>query len=120
IRVVKAFTMEPYERRRFRTTTREYCRKAIMVVSLDALCDPVIELLGVSATAAALLGGAFLVLRRETELFGVKMMSQPLEMPALIQLYAYLVAIADPVRKLSSVFTRIQSATAASDRIFNY
>src|SRR5204863_9774187 len=31
IRVVKAFTMEPYERRRFRTTTREYWRKATMV-----------------------------------------------------------------------------------------
>jgi ATP-binding cassette, subfamily B, bacterial MsbA len=31
-----------------------------------------------------------------------------------------LAAIADPVRKLSSVFTRIQSACAASDRIFDF
>lgn len=120
IRVVKAFTMEPYERRRFRSTTLEYCRKAIMVVNLDALCDPVIEILGVLAIALALLGGAYLVLRGETDLFGVKMMAEQMEMPELIQLYGYLVAIADPVRKLSSVFTRIQSGTAAADRVFSF
>src|SRR5581483_11838089 len=109
-----------YERRRFRSTTREYCRKAIMVVRLDALCDPIIELLGVAAIALALLAGAYLVLERKTHLFGMRMTMQPLEMWTLLQLYGYLVAIADPVRKLSSVFTRIQSGAAAADRIFNY
>jgi ABC-type multidrug transport system fused ATPase/permease subunit len=37
-----------------------------------------------------------------------------------LQLYCLLAAIADPVRKLSSVYTKIQSGAAASDRIFDY
>jgi ATP-binding cassette subfamily B protein/subfamily B ATP-binding cassette protein MsbA len=37
-----------------------------------------------------------------------------------LQLYALLAAIADPVRKLSSVYTRIQSGAAASDRVFSF
>src|SRR5436305_13472712 len=48
------------------------------------------------------------------------MTSAPLETEQLLQLYALLAAIADPVRKLSSVYTRIQSGAAASDRIFAF
>jgi ATP-binding cassette subfamily B protein/subfamily B ATP-binding cassette protein MsbA len=120
IRVVKAFTMEPYERRRFCTATKDYYYKAMWVVNLDALASPVVELLGVAAVAAALLAGAYLVLRQETDLWGMKMTEQPLGPVALLQLYGLLAAIADPVRKLSSVYTRIQSGAAAADRIFSY
>jgi ATP-binding cassette subfamily B protein/subfamily B ATP-binding cassette protein MsbA len=108
IRVVKAFTMEPYERRRFFTATKDYYHKSMRVVNIDALADPIIELLGVAAVAGALLFGAYLVLHRE------------LTASTLLQLYALLAAIADPVRKLSSVFTRIQSGGAAADRIFAF
>jgi ATP-binding cassette subfamily B protein/subfamily B ATP-binding cassette protein MsbA len=122
IRVVKAFTREGYERRRFRDVTKDYCHKADMVVNLDALSDPVIELLGVLAVALALLAGAYLVLDRSAEekFWGVRMSNHPLEPEELLALYAYLVAIADPVRKLSSVYTRMQSGFAASDRIFDF
>ena len=53
IRVVKAFTMEPYERRRFRAATQDYYHKAMRVVNIDALAGPIIELLGVAAVALA-------------------------------------------------------------------
>jgi ATP-binding cassette subfamily B protein/subfamily B ATP-binding cassette protein MsbA len=118
IRVVKSCTMEPHERRRFRTATREYYRKAMMVVNLDAMADPIIELLGVAAVVGALLVGAYLVLRNHTHLFGLRMSETPLDYASLLMLYGYLAAIADPVRKLSSVYTKLQSAGAASDRIF--
>jgi ATP-binding cassette subfamily B protein/subfamily B ATP-binding cassette protein MsbA len=120
IRVVKAFTMEPYERRRFCAATKDYYHKAMLVVNIDALADPIIEVLGVAAVAAALLAGSYLVLRRETRIWGLTLTQQPLEAAAMLQLYFYLAAIADPVRKLSSVFTRLQSACAAADRIFAY
>jgi ATP-binding cassette, subfamily B, bacterial MsbA len=120
IRVVKAFTMEPYERRRFCAATKEYYRKSMWVVKLDALSGPIIEILGVGAVAAALLAGAYLVLNGETKLWGLKMTEHPLEAETLLQLYALLAAIADPVRKLSSVYTRIQSGEAAADRIFAF
>jgi ATP-binding cassette subfamily B protein/subfamily B ATP-binding cassette protein MsbA len=120
IRVVKAFTRESYERRRFRAVTRDYCRKAMLVVNLDALAGPVIELLGVLAVAIALMAGAYLVLEKQESLFGMRMSNHPLEPEELLQLYAYLAAIADPVRKLSSVYTRMQSGFAGADRIFDF
>jgi ATP-binding cassette subfamily B protein/subfamily B ATP-binding cassette protein MsbA len=120
IRVVKAFTMEPYERRRFRMATRDYYHKSMKVVKIDALADPIIELLGVAAVAAALLAGSYLVLKGQTELFGVPLVSQRLEPEAMLELYLCLAAIADPVRKLSSVFTRLQSGAAAADRVFAF
>lgn len=120
IRVVKAFTMEAHERRRFRAATRDYRQRAQMVVNLEALTDPVIEVLGVIAVAMALLMGSYLVLTRHTHIFGLQMTYQPLEPAAMLQLYILLAAIADPVRKLSSVFTRLQSGFAAADRIFAF
>jgi ATP-binding cassette subfamily B protein/subfamily B ATP-binding cassette protein MsbA len=120
IRVVKAFTMERYERRRFFTGTKDYCKKGQRVVNIDALIGPVMELLGVIAVAAALLLGAYLVLNKETHIWGMRMTAEPLTLTALLVLYAQLAAIADPVRKLSSVYSKIQSAAAAADRIFAF
>lgn len=120
IRVVKAFTMEPYERRRFQAATRDYYRKAMRVVNINALADPVVELLAVVTVAAALMAGAYLVLRHQTQICNVTLTSQPLESESLLQFYALLAAIADPVRKLSSVYTRMQSGAAAADRIFAF
>jgi ATP-binding cassette subfamily B protein/subfamily B ATP-binding cassette protein MsbA len=120
IRVVKGFTMEAHERRRFRGATRDYCKRSQKVVNIEALTDPVIEVLGVTAVAMALLMGSYLVLTRHTHLFGLRMTSQPLAPEAMLQLYILLAAIADPVRKLSSVFTRLQSGFAAADRIFAF
>jgi ATP-binding cassette subfamily B protein/subfamily B ATP-binding cassette protein MsbA len=120
IRVVKAFTMEPYERRRFCVATKDYCEKSQKVINIDALASPIVEVLGMIAVAGALLAGSYLVLRRHTHLFGMRMTAQPMEAETLLQLYVLLAAVADPVRKLSSVFTRIQSAGAAADRIFAY
>jgi len=120
IRVVKAFTAEAYERRRFRAATRDYFHRAQMVVNIEALADPVIEVLGVAAVALALLTGSYLVLTRHTHLFGLRMTASPLEPETMLQLYILLAAIADPVRKLSSVFTRLQSGMSAADRIFAF
>jgi ATP-binding cassette subfamily B protein/subfamily B ATP-binding cassette protein MsbA len=120
IKVVKAFTMEPYERRRFNTATKEYYRKSMRVVRIDALADPIIEMLAVVAVAGALLVGSFLVLKKQTHLFGIRLAEHPIEAETLLTLYIFLAAIADPVRKLSSVFTRLQSGCAAADRIFAF
>jgi ATP-binding cassette, subfamily B, bacterial MsbA len=118
VRVVKAFTAEAYERHRFRTAARDYAQKAVRVINLDAMTSPVVEVLGVGAVAVALLAGAYLVLEKKTELFGLKLCDYPMDIATLLQHYALLAAIADPVRKLSSVYTKLQSGAAAADRIF--
>jgi subfamily B ATP-binding cassette protein MsbA len=120
IRIVKAFCREPQRRRKFREATRDYYRKAMLVVNLDSLAGPVIEILGVAAIGGALLVGAYLVIKKESTIFGIRMCDTPLEMASLLQLYCSLAAVADPIRKLSSVFTKIQSGAAASDRVFRY
>lgn len=120
IRAVKSYTMEPYERRRFFKATKEYCQKSQTVVNIDALSSPIIEVLAVFTVLVALLAGSYLVLQKQTHILGFRMTDQPMEAETLLQLYVLLAAVADPVRKLSSVFTKIQSANAASDRIFAY
>jgi ATP-binding cassette, subfamily B, bacterial MsbA len=120
IKVVKAFTMERYERRRFFMGTKDYYHKGMRVVNLDALSGPIMELLGVMAVAACLLAGAYLVLKEKMHIFDIRMTYEKLDTASLLQLYALLAAIADPVRKLSNVYNRIQSGAAAADRIFSF
>jgi ATP-binding cassette subfamily B protein/subfamily B ATP-binding cassette protein MsbA len=77
-----------------------------------------VELLGVAAVSAAFLAGAYLVIAGKEHLFGMRMCEYPMDLPTLLQLYTFLAAIADPVRKLSSVYTKLQTGAAAADRIF--
>lgn len=118
IRAVKGFTREPHERQKFRKATEDYYRKAMRVIHIDAFANPMIELLGVIAVGLALAAGTYLVVSGQTHIFGMRMSSQPLGFATLLQLYAFLAAIADPIRKLSSVYTKLQSAEAASNRVF--
>jgi ATP-binding cassette subfamily B protein/subfamily B ATP-binding cassette protein MsbA len=120
IRVVKAFGRESGERRRFREATRDYCKRAMWVVNLDALASPIMELLAAAAIGIALLAGAYLVIGKKTEVWGIELVSAPMPAETLLEFYALLAAVSDPVRKLSSVFTRIQSGFAAANRIFAY
>ncbi|MCI0702973.1 MAG: ABC transporter ATP-binding protein/permease [Planctomycetia bacterium] len=118
IRAVKGFTREAHERRRFRIANREFYRKAMRLINIDAFTNPAVEVLVVLAVGLALASGAYLVLTGRTHIWIFRMTSQPLGFEALLQLYAFLIAIADPVRKLSSVYTKLQGAEAASGRIF--
>jgi ATP-binding cassette, subfamily B, bacterial MsbA len=119
IRIVKAFTMEGYERRRFRTATDNYAKNAQKVANIDAFAGPLVEFFGVVAMSLALTAGAYLVLEKQRRIFGMNMSGeQPLTFQTLLLLYAYLAAVADPVRKLSSVYTKIQAGESASERVF--
>src|ERR1019366_5057409 len=120
IRIVRAFAREPRERRRFHKITRDYFNKAMWVVTLDALTSPIIEIMTVLAIALVFLMGAYVVLEKPTSILGIPIADQPLEAETLLQLYVLLAAAADPVRRLSNVYTRIQSGFASADRIFVY
>ena len=118
IKVVKAFTMERFERRRFHTVSRNYFLKAMRIARYDALTRPLTEILGILTISTAMLAGAYLVLNQETHLFGLRMSDGPLSLSALLVFYAMLAGVSDPARKMSEVFSRIQRAAAAGDRIF--
>jgi ABC-type multidrug transport system fused ATPase/permease subunit len=121
VKVVKAFTMERYERRRFFLETKSLYKKSVRVAMIDALSDPVLELLALSTVSIALLAGGYLVLRHSTFLdlgvFRLQLASQPMQIEDLLTLYAMLAGVSDPIRKLANVHSKVQRAAAASDRI---
>lgn len=118
IKVVKAFTMEQYERRQFHMTNKKYYVKAMRIARYEAINRPIIEIMGVATILLALLGGAYLVLNSETHLLGIRMCNRPLSLSALLLFYGLLSGVSDPARKLSDVYGKIQRAAAASDRVF--
>ncbi len=118
IKVVKAFTMERHERIRFHKSSRKYYDKSLKIGWFDALTRPLSEIMGVSTILVALLAGAYLVLESETHLFGIRMCDRPLSLSALLLFYGMLSGVSDPARKMSEVFSRVQRAAAACDRIY--
>lgn len=118
LRVVKAFTGESRERRRFRAVNQDYYKRTVRVINIDAAVGPVLETLGVLSVGLVLLAGAYLVLTERTDLWGVPMLNEKIGPEALLTLYLLLATIADPVRKLSNVWTKMQSGMVAADRIF--
>lgn len=118
IKVVKAFTMERYERRRFHQSSKKYYNKAMRIARYEALTRPVTEVMGVVTILLALLAGAYLVLKGETHLLGIRMSERPLSLSSLMLFYGMLSGVSDPARKLSEVFSRLQRAAAASDRVY--
>lgn len=118
IKVVKAFTMERSERWRFHQVSKNYLKKAMRIARYDSLTRPVTEVMGMTTVCVALLAGAYLVLEQKNELFGIPMGRQPPSFEALLLFYGLLAGVSDPARKLSEVFSRIQRASAASDRIY--
>ena len=119
--VVKAFTRERTERRRFFLETKSLYKKSVKVATIDALSDPVLEMLALSTVSIALLAGSYLVLKRtiflDMGLLKLQLASQRMAIEDLLYLYATLAGISDPVRKLANVHSRIQRASAAADRI---
>jgi ATP-binding cassette subfamily B protein/subfamily B ATP-binding cassette protein MsbA len=119
IKIVKAFTNERQERKQFHDNSKSYYTKAMRIARYDALSHPLTEVLGITAISTAMLAGVWLVFSQETHLFGICMTQRPLNWGSLGLFYALLAAAADPARKLSDVFSRLQAASAAADRIFS-
>jgi ATP-binding cassette subfamily B protein/subfamily B ATP-binding cassette protein MsbA len=118
IKVVKAFTNERQERKRFHVRSKAYYKKAMRIARYDSLSHPLTEVMGILTICLALLAGAWLTLKGQTTLLGIRMSDRPLDREALLLFYGFLAGAADPIRKFSEVFSRLQSGAAAADRIF--
>ncbi len=118
IKVVKAFTMERYERHRLHEATKQLFRKAMKISRYDSLAHPAVEIFGIAIVCLGIVSGAYLVLNQETHLLGIRMSDRPLSLPGLLVFYGMLVGASDPARKLSEVFNRLQRGAAAADRVY--
>lgn len=118
VRVVKAFTMERYERRRFYKETKKFYFQSMKLIRTDALGGPILEFMGVGAVTCALLAGSYLVMTKETHVFGIRLTDNPIPHSMLLTFYALIAGMCDPIRKVFSVYGRVQRGVAASERIF--
>ena len=121
IKIVKAFATERVERRRFFAETKNLYKKSVRVAMIDAMSDPVLEMLTLTTVAIALLAGSYLVLKETIYLklgfFDLQLAAQEMSIQDLLTLYTMLAAASDPIRKLANVHSKIQRASAAADRI---
>src|SRR6185295_8815215 len=66
IKVVKAFTMERYERRRFHQNSKKFFNKSMRIARYDSLTRPMTEVMGILTICLALSAGAYLVINQKT------------------------------------------------------
>lgn len=118
IKVVKAFTMEKHEEKRFHDTTREFVSMSMRMVKYFSLFKPVTELMSIVVVSLAILAGAHLVLNEATHVFGIRMGARPLSAASLMMFFALLAGMADPARKMSNLFAALFGGIVASQRIF--
>ena len=118
IKIVIAYNGARRARQRFHRENKDYYYKAMKVVRIDALTNPTTESLAMFSVCLSLLPGAYLVLRHTDSIWGIKLASETMEIGQLSVLYALLAGTLDPVRKLSSVYTKLKRAGAATERVF--
>jgi subfamily B ATP-binding cassette protein MsbA len=107
IRVVKAFSMEEFEKQKFARVAQAYFRSFVKQRRLGALAGPLSETLGVfAATLVLWYGGHEILLQRSME-----------PQQFFIFLFAML-QLMSPLKSLSNVNATIQEGLAAAVRIF--
>ncbi len=116
-RVVIAFGNERKHRTRFHRENRAYYSKAMKIRIIDGITNPTVELMGMCAIFITVLPCMYLLLRKTTTIWGVQLADDPPDIPTLILLYTFLVGTVDPVRKLSSIYSKLKRSIAAADRI---
>jgi subfamily B ATP-binding cassette protein MsbA len=105
-RIVKAFNMEDYEKRRFAEENERFFKIVLKRVQVRAFSHPLMELLGGIGVAAIIWVGGYSVIRGELTpgtFFSF--------LTALLMLYA-------PIRDLSKVNLEVQEGLAAAIRVF--
>jgi ATP-binding cassette, subfamily B, bacterial MsbA len=119
-RVVTAFGNARHHRLRLYRENRAYYHKAMQINRIDAAVNPTVELLGVTAACLAILPGAYLVLRQQTGIWGFRLTDLQMDLASLALLYSLLGGVLDPARKLSSAFSKLKKASAATGRVFDW
>ena len=106
VRIVKAFTMEPFEIGRFREATRRHLRWTLSASRVQAMTSPVMELLA----------GICMVL-----LFGYAQSRIAAGLLTTGEFISFLTALAmmyAPIKKLNKVNLSLNTALSAAERVF--
>lgn len=118
LRLVRAYNMQEHEHERFRTVATDVYRKSMKISLFGALARSNSEVLGVIVIAMSAIAGAWLVLNRETHMLGLRLCSTPMTPSEIMLFFAFLIGVADPLRKMGDVYNQIQAGAVAADRVF--
>jgi ATP-binding cassette, subfamily B, bacterial MsbA len=105
-RVVKAYSAEGYERRRFARASKKLLKEQIKLNHYNALSRPVVETLAVILGAIPMLIAANWVI------------NDNLKPDKLLTLLVLFGAMLEPMRKLADVNAKVQTTNAAATRVF--
>jgi len=106
IRVVKGYNMERFERRYLFGVDWSMLRQQLRIELVEAVTSPAFEFLGILVGAGA------------TVWFYGEMLDGRMDPEGFMTMVICLIAIFDPLRKLSNLYTRVQRANAAAERVF--
>ncbi len=108
LRVVKVYNRQGYEVQRYHETNYTLLRRLLKVCKIEAITNPIMEVLGMIAGSAALIVGAAWVTNPEINMSA----------SSFFGLLVLLGTTAESIRKVSDVWNQIQSANAAAERVF--
>jgi len=115
---VQAYTMEDFEKQRFRSCTRDMMKTGMWHTFYFALANPITEVLGIGMVATSIAVGAWLVINQETQIFGITMTDRPMTVPGIMVFFGMLIGASDPVRKLSGVFTGVNVGIVGAQALY--
>ena len=106
VRVVQAFARENVSQRRFDEINRGNLRANLGAVAMSSVFPPIVEFMGMAATAIVLWFGAQAV------------MSGEITVGVVVAFLTYVTRFFQPIRELSQIYTLFQQAMAAGEKIF--
>jgi ATP-binding cassette, subfamily B, bacterial MsbA len=107
IRVVKAFSMEAYERGRFDKANTDVLRRYNRTIRILSYSQPLLETIGAFAGAGIIMFGGYLIIHR--------LISAGDFVSFLLAFFM----LNDPIRKLNSFSLQLQEGLAATERVFS-
>ena len=108
VRIVKAFSMEPFEVAKFKDATRRLLKVSLRMVRAVAVTPPLMELIGALAISGYLLYARNQILHHLQTTGGFVAFVY-----ALMKMY-------EPLKRLTGVNNAFQQAVGASEKVFEY
>jgi len=108
VRIVKAFSMEKFESKRFFASTAEYFRSLVRMVRIRHLASPINDILATVAGAAILYYAGTKIIQG----------SGKMDVGDFITFIIVMFSMIKPVKSLSQIHIKIQEGMAAAERIF--
>lgn len=120
LKAVIAFNQEDLHKKAFADEYDEYIEKSIKVVRYNSVIRPTSEVFSTIAVVIAMSPCAYLVMKHETNIWGIKLASEPMDVASIAMLYGALAGLLDPATKLTKVYSLLRGCTAAIERIFQF